>query len=455
MAARAPLATNLPPGPKPRPILGYLAAFRRDPPAFLLENARRYGSIVHFRLGPIPVYQLNHPDYVKEVLVTQQAKFHKSRMLQRAKILLGEGLLTSEHDLHLRQRRLVQPAFHRQRLAGYGETMIAFAARAQEEWRDGETIDVAEHMARLTLAIVAKTLFNADVGPEAAEIGQALTAILDLFNMLVMPFSEYLQKLPLPANRRFEKARQRLDATIYRIIHERRASGEDRGDLLSMLLLAQDEEDRGGMSDTQVRDEALTLFLAGHETTANALTWTWYLLSQNPEAEAKLHEELARVLNGRLPTIEDLSSLPYTSMVFAESLRLYPPAWGIGRTATVDCEVGGYRISPGAIVILSPYVMHRDPMYFSEPDRFLPERWTPEAAERRPKFAYFPFGGGARVCIGDRFAQMEGVLLLATIAQKWRLRLVPGHPVAYRALITLRTKHGMKMRLERLDQGSR
>ncbi|MGH7246571.1 MAG: cytochrome P450, partial [Pseudomonadota bacterium] len=242
-----------PPGPPYRPIVGYLPAFRRDAPKFLLEQARRYGDVVYFRLGAQHLYLLNHPDWIKDVLVTQQSKFIKSRMLQRSKILLGEGLLTSEGELHLRQRRLVQPAFHRERLAGYGETMIAYAARARERWRDGETLDVAHEMTRLTLAIVAKTLFGADVEAEAADIGQALTAILGLFNMLVMPFSELLQKLPLPAIRRFEKARDLLDATIYRIVHERRASGEDRGDLLSMLLLAEDENASGGMSDTQVR----------------------------------------------------------------------------------------------------------------------------------------------------------------------------------------------------------
>ncbi|MEO7144651.1 MAG: cytochrome P450 [Bryobacteraceae bacterium] len=441
----APANIIRPPGPPHRPFLGHLFSFRRDAPEFLFDAGARYGDIVYFRLGPQHIYLLNHPDYVKEVLVTQQSKFIKSRILQRSKILLGEGLLTSEGDLHLRQRRLVQPAFHRDRLAGYGATMIACATRAGDRWRPGETLDVAHEMTRLTLAIVAQTLFSADVEAEAAEIGQAMTDILGLFNMLVMPFSELLQKLPLPAIRRFERARGRLDATIYKIIHERRASGEDRGDLLSMLLLAQDEDSSGGMSDRQVRDEALTLFLAGHETTSNALTWTWYLLSQHPEAEERMRAELRRVLGGRPPTAGDLPLLTDTGRIFSEALRLYPPAWAIGRMAAVDCEVAGYTIPAGSILLASPYVMHRDPRYFPDPHRFDMDRWTPEEAAKLPKFAYFPFGGGARTCIGDRFASMEGVLLLATLAQRWRLKLVPGHPVAHRAVITLRTKHGMKM----------
>jgi cytochrome P450 len=306
-------------------------------------------------------------------------------------------------------------------------------------------------MMRLTLAVVGKTLFSADVEAEAAEIGEALTAILKMFDFLMMPFSEYLEKLPLPSVRRFEKGRARLDQTIFGIIAERRRSGEDRGDLLSMLLLAQDEEGGGGMSDRQVRDEALTLFLAGHETTAQALTWSWYLLSQNPECERKMHEEIQRVLGDREPSFEDLPQLRYTEMVLAESMRLYPPAWGVGRKAIEACEIGGYELPKGGVVIMSPYVMHRDPRWFPEPDRFDPERWIPEARDARPKFSYFPFGGGSRLCIGERFAWMEGALVLATIAQKWRLRLVPGHRVEPLPLITLRSRYGMKMRVESVD----
>ncbi len=415
-----------------------------------MKLAREYGDLPHFRLGSFPVYLLNHPDLVREVLVTRQSNFIKSRALQRARVLLGEGLLTSEGDFHKRQRRLVQPAFHRDRLEAYAAVMSDYAARVRERWTDGSTVDVAAEMMRLTLAVVGKTLFSADVESEASEIGEALTTVLKMFNLLMMPFSEYLEKLPLPSMRRFEKARARLDATIYGLIEERRASAEDRGDLLSMLLLAQDEEDQGGgMSDKQVRDEALTLFLAGHETTANALTWTWYLLSQNPECERRLHQELDAVLGGRAAQASDLPALRYTEMVVTEAMRLYPPAWAIGRMSIEPFDLGGVEIARGSILIASPYVTHRDPRWFPDPERFDPDRWTPAAREARPRFSYFPFGGGARVCIGERFAWMEGVLVLATLAQEWRLRLAPGHRVDTLPLITLRTKYGMKMVLEK------
>ena len=410
-----------------------------------MKVAREYGDLPYFRLGSFPVYLLNHPDLVKEVLVTQQNKFIKSRALQRARILLGNGLLTSEGDLHRRQRRLAQPAFHRERLAAYADQMTECALKLRDRWTEG-TLDVSTEMMRLTLAVVGKTLFSADVESEASEIGDALTTVLKMFNLLMMPFSEYLEKLPLPSMRRFEKARARLDKTIYGMIRERRQSGRDTGDLLSMLLLAQDQEGDGqGMTDQQVRDEALTLFLAGHETTANALTWTWYLLSQNPDCERRLHAELDEVLQGRPPQATDLPALRYTEMVLAEAMRLYPPAWAIGRMSLESFELRGLRIEARSILIASPYVMHRDPRWFPDPERFDPERWQPEARDARPKFSYFPFGGGARICIGERFAWMEGVVALATLAQKWKLRLVPGHKVDTLPLITLRTRHGMKM----------
>jgi len=414
--------------------------------------ARQYGDVVYIPLGRQHIYCISHPDAIREVLVTHQNKFKKSRMLERARVLLGDGLLTSEGEHHRRQRRLVQPAFHRDRLAGYGAVMVERTAVVRDRWQSGQPFDVLQEMMRLTLAIVAKTLFSTDVDSEADEIGAALSEVFGLFEIILMPFSEILEKLPLPSVRRFKRARERLDATIYRLIAERRASGSDAGDLLSMLLLASDEEgdegSKGGMSDTQVRDEALTLFLAGHETTANALTWAWYLLSQNPEAEATFHAELDRVLGGRLPSFEDLPQLRYTESVFAEALRLYPPAWGIGRRALEDFQVGEFLIPARSVVLMSPYVVHRDPRWFADPIAFRPERWLTEDASR-PKFAYLPFGGGARVCIGERFAWMEGTLLLAAIGQRWRLRLEPGHRVETHARITLRPKHGMRMIAER------
>ncbi len=440
--------THRPPGPKGRLLLGLLPEFRRNAPEFLLGVARDHGDLAYFRLGRQHIYVVSHPDWIKDVLVTHQANFTKSRMLERARVLLGDGLLTSKGEFHTRQRRLVQPGFHRDRLPGYGAAMVECAERCRDRWESGATFDVSKEMMRLTLAIVARTLFSADVTSEADEIGAALTQVFELFETVLMPFSEWIEKLPLPSVRRFERARARLDQTIYRIIAEHRASGCDNGDLLSMLLLAQDDETHGGMTDQQVRDEALTLFLAGHETTANALTWTWYLLSQNPEAEAKLHAEIDRVLAGRLPTLEDLPQLRYTEMVFSEAIRLYPPAWGVGRRAIEDYRVGGHTIPARSILLMSPYVVHRNPRWFPEPEKFDPERWLPERAAERPKFSYFPFGGGARVCIGERFAVMEGVLLLATIAQRWRLRLVPGHRVETKALITLRAKYGMQMTIQ-------
>ncbi|HEX8493764.1 MAG TPA: cytochrome P450 [Pyrinomonadaceae bacterium] len=441
---------HLPPGPKRKLLGGNFLAFRRDPLSYLQSLAREHGDIVFFRMGPQDVFFLNHPDYVKDVLVTHNQKFKKGRALQKSKRLLGEGLLTSEGDFHRRQRRLAQPAFHRQRVASYAALMTDYAAQTSERWQDGETRDISEEMMRLTLAIVGRTLFDADVERDARDVGEALTVIMDLFNMMLMPFSELLDKLPLPQKRRFQKAREQLDAIIFRLIEERRRSGEDHGDLLSMLLLAQDEEERsGGMTDEQVRDEAMTIFLAGHETTANALVWTWYLLSQNPEVEARLHEELDTVLAGRLPEFSDVAQLRYTEMVLAESMRLYPPAWAIGRLTLDDYEVGGYRLPTGSLVLLSQYVMHRDARYFNEPERFDPLRWLPEAKEARPQYSYFPFGGGPRRCIGEGFAWMEGILLIAALAQRWRLRLVPDHPVKTQPVITLRPRHGMLMTLEK------
>jgi cytochrome P450 len=416
----------------------------------MIAMQRDHGDIAHWRIGPQNLYLFNHPDLIRDVLVTNGRNFNKSRGLERARRLLGNGLLTSEGEFHLRQRRLAQPAFHRQRIAAYAGTMSSYAERTSERWSDGETVDMHTEMMRLTLGIVARTLFDADVDEEAGEIGDALTAAFEHFNFAMLPFTELLDRLPLPAVRRFNAARDTLDRTIYRMIGERRRSGEDRGDLLSMLLMATDTEGDGkGMSDSQLRDEALTIFLAGHETTANALTWTWYLLSQHPEIEARLHAEIDSALQNRTATYEDLPSLPYTRMVFAESMRLYPPAWAIGRRAIEPFEARGFVIPKRSVVIMSQYIMHRDARYFPDPERFDPERWTPEAQAARPKFSYFPFGGGTRICIGEQFAWMEGILLVAALAQKWRMTLERGHPVEVQPLITLRPKHGMRMTLHR------
>lgn len=448
-----------PPGPKPFLPLANLVSIRSNPLQFFYRLAQEYGDIAYVKLGPHDVYLINRPDYIKDVLVTNHKNFLKGRGLQRAKVMLGEGLLTSEGDLHLRQRRMMQPAFHRQRVAEYGATMVEYGVRICERWRDGATLDMLEEMARLTLAIVSKTLFDADVESDAPDVGKALATSLLMFKRLTLPFSELLEKLPLPSNRRFKESREYLDSIIYRIIEERRASGEDRGDLLSMLLHAQDVEgDGSGMSNRQLRDEALTIFLAGHETTANALTWTWYLLSQHPEVEEQLHAELDKVLNGRLPTVDDLPHLCYTGMVLAESMRLYPPAWLLGRIAISDYRLGEYTVRAGATILMSQYIVHHDRRYYPDPFRFDPQRWTPEAKAARPRFAYFPFGAGPRQCIGESFAMMEAVLLIATLAQRWRMSHVPAHKVEMQPLITLRPKYGMRMvlhqRVSRADQFS-
>lgn len=442
-----------PPGPRSRFPLELLVRFRSDRLGFLLDLAS-YGDVSHLELQGRHFYLLNHPDLIQDVLVTNDRLFVKSRALQVARRLLGEGLLTSEGDFHLRQRRLVQPAFHRQRMAAYGEVMASYAARSSERWSAqgaSLTVDMSEEMMRLTLAIVGKTLFDADVEGEAQEIGQSLTEALHGLSRTLLPGGEMVEKLPLPANQRAEEARQRLDATIYRLIRERRASGEDRGDLLSMLLAARDEDGKEaeGMSDQQARDEAMTLFLAGHETTANALTWTWYLLSQNSVEERQLHAEVDRVLGDRLPTVDDIPNLPYTRMVLSEAMRLCPPVYAIGRQAVEDYEVRGYVLPAGSTVFVSQYVMQRDPRYWFDAERFDPNRWTPEAQARRPKFTYFPFSAGPRVCIGEGFAWTEGILVLATLAQRWQARLVLGHPVTPEPLITLRPKFGMRMTLHR------
>ncbi|MFT3746054.1 MAG: cytochrome P450 [Pyrinomonadaceae bacterium] len=418
---------------------------RLDRLEFLTAQSK-LGDITHFRAGPFTVYFINHPDLIRDVLVVNAHKFVKGRALQRSKTMLGMGLLTSEKEFHLRQRRMIQPAFHRARIAEYTRAMTHFSDAMAETWRDGETLDIDREMMRLTLQIVAKTLFDTDVTKDADDVGRSLTTLVEMFNLLLLPYSEILEKLPLPHSIKLKKARKTLDRIIYGMIDERRASGEDKGDLLSMLLSARDEDDGGQMSNEQVRDEALTLFLAGHETTANALTWTWYLLSQNPEAEAKFHAEIDEVLIGRVPTIEDIPNLKYTEHVLAESMRLFPPAWAIGRQAVEDHELGGFPIEKGSTVLMSPFVLQHDSRFWDDADKFTPERWEIQSVkEAGNRNIYYPFGGGIRRCIGESFAWSEGILVLATIARKWSLRLDPEQKIGTKSLITLRPKFGMRM----------
>ncbi|PYQ26390.1 MAG: cytochrome P450 [Acidobacteria bacterium] len=444
---------EIPIGPRSIIPFRFLRRMQRDPLPFLTGLARDYGDIVQFKIGPQVLVLINHPDLVRELLVTQHRSFHKSRVLQRSKIILGEGLLTSEDELHKRQRRLAQPAFHRDRITLYADEMVQRAARTRERWRDGATLDIHHEMMKLTLSVVAKTLFDAEVEGEEDDIGSALTSLIDLFPLLMNPYSVYFRKIPIPSTLRFKKAITRLDRTIYGIINERRASGEDRGDLLSMLLLAQDDEgDGGGMSDKQVRDEAMTLFLAGHETTANALAWTWYLLAQHPDVAREVQRTIDEVLGDALPTAADYPRLQYLEMVLAESMRLFPPAWAVSRLAMDDVDLGGWHIPRDAVAVASQFLMHRDPRFWQEPERFEPSRFTSEAKLARPKFAYFPFGAGPRICIGEGFAWMEGVLLLATLAQRWSMELI-SRDVEPKASITLRPRGGIKVRLHANSRG--
>jgi cytochrome P450 len=438
-----------PPGLKVNLLLYALSRFRPGDPIRVFKHlAATYGDAAHYKLGRQHVVFLNNPEYIREILVVQNSKFIKERTVQRMKMLVGEGLITSEDPFHRKQRILAQPAFYRQRIAGYAEAIVHRATAFREGWRPGQQIDMAPEMMHLALDVIAKTLFDSDVAAEVQEISSEVNAIMRLYNFLVLiPYAEMLQNYPLPGMRRFRRARARLDAIVYRMIEEHRHDNRDRGDLLSMLLSAR-YEDGGAMPDLQLRDEVMTIFLAGYETIANALTWTWYLLSQNAEAEKRFHAEIDSVLNGRAATLEDISRLKYTEMVLSESMRLYPPAWAMGRHAIEDFEVGPYFMPKGTNIFLSQYILHRDPRYFPDPERFDPGRWTAEAKAARPRFSYFPFGGGSRQCIGESFAWMEGILILATIAQLWRPRLVPGHPVEPQPLITLRPKYGMRMIIE-------
>jgi cytochrome P450 len=426
-------AAALPPGPPRRAGLRLLRTLERDPLGLLAE-IRSFGTIAYARIGPQPVFLVSEPDVIERVLVSRDV-FNKGRALERSKQLLGEGLLTSEGDFHLRQRRLVQPAFHRPRIHGYARAMVEHAERWSSRQIAGARVDLSREMNRLTLAIVARTLFDADIESEADEIGASLTSILEQFKLAVLPWSAILDRLPLPRRFRFERARKALDRVVYRLIEEHRASGADRGDLLSMLLSAQDGG--AGMTDVQVRDEAMTLMLAGHETTANALTWTWKLLSQHPGCAERLADEARQVCGDVPPTPDAVQALSYTRRVLAEGMRLYPPAWLLGRRAMSSWPLGEFTVPPGAIVLMSQWLMHRDARFFPEPLRFDPDRWQPEREAIRPKYSYFPFGGGNRMCIGDSFAWTEGVLVLATIARRWRVVVDPA-PVDLWPGITLR-----------------
>jgi cytochrome P450 len=434
---------RLPPGPRGRFLFGSLTEFRRDMLGFMTQAAREFGDVVSIRVGLKRITLINHPDLIEQVLVTDSRHFIKHYVLRLLRPTLGNGILMSEGDFWLRQRRLVQPAFQRSRINAYGPIMVAYTERLLAGWKDGETRDMHTDMMRLALEIVAKALFDADVADKARDVGEALEEGMQTFVRRWKSLYPLPIWVPTPNNLRIRRVVRRLDAIIYGFIKERRASGVDRGDLLSMLLNAQDEDDGSRMTDRQVRDEAMTLFLAGHETTANAMAWTWYLLAQHPEVESRLVAELQTVLGGRPPTVDDLPRLRYTEMVVTEAMRVLPPVYAFGREAVRPVTLGGYHIPAGATVIMSQWVMHRDPRYFEDPEQFRPERWADGLAKRLPRFAYFPFGGGPRLCIGNTFAMMEAVLILATMAQPYRFTLLPDRPVIPRTTVTLRPEQGI------------
>ena len=438
-----------PPGPRGRFPGEPFLAFRRDPLAYLVAAARTHGDVVHVRFGPQHFFLLNHPELVKDVLVTHHRRF-TGLAFEAGKKIIGEGLLSAQGDAHRRQRRLVQPAFHRDALAAYGATMTEHARRWSERHCDDEVVAMRDEMMRLTLGIVGETMFGATDGTAAGDVRELIDAAMNLFGPITFAFASLVERLPTPAARRFVRARARLDARVYRMLSERRTQNVDRGDLLSMLLGAQDDEgDHGGLSDRQLRDEIVTIFLAGHETTASALTWSWTLLAQNPAVEARLHNELDSVLGGRPPTVADFAGLPYTRGVFDETLRLFPPAPMVFRRALEDHPIGSYVIPKGGIVILSQYVTHRDARFYDHPESFDPDRWRLEERATRPRYSYFPFGAGPRVCIGEGFAEMEGILVMATLAQRWMPTIIDGDVPPVEPQRQTRPSEALRMRLVR------
>ena len=433
---------RLPPGPRGHWLSGNLPEFRSGRLDFFDRCVREYGDVVRLRFGPRRIYIVAHPDLIEEVLLTRSRDFIKHFALRLNPLVLGKGLLTSESDFWLRQRRLIQPAFQKGRINAYAGDMLAAAERVLGEWQPGERRDVLTEMERLTLSIAARTLFGADVGAEAHEVSSALEFLQQSFlkrfgGTLILP-----QWLPTPHNLRVRKAVRRLDAIVYRFIAERRKNSADRHDLLSMLLRARDE-DGSRMNDRQLRDEAMTLFLAGHETTALTLSWTWYLLATHPEVEEKLVAEVNAVLGERAATGEDVPRLCYTEQVIQESMRILPAVYTVGREALREMELGGFRVPKGTTLLMPQWVVHRDPRFWDEPETFRPERWGEARVKEMPHFAYFPFGGGPRVCVGNNFAILEAVLLLATIAQRFRFTVVPDHVVERLPTFTLRPKNGI------------
>jgi cytochrome P450 len=440
------ISLSLPPGPKGHFLLGSMIEISRDWLGFYRGCVKEHGDVVRVHIAHVPIYLLVHPRDIESVLVTNASNFTKSVDYRALSRVLGRGLLTSEGEFWQRQRGLIQPAFHRQNIVAYAAVMTKAARGMLDSWKDQKERNIHEDMMRVTLEIVAQCLFGAEVSDAAERVGKAMDVVMNRFIINASQSFLFPFDIPLFLVPKERRAIVELNEIIGGIIRQRRALNQPREDLLDMLLRARDADGQP-MSDMQLRDEVMTLFLAGHETTAIALSWACYLIAQNPDVEAKLAEELRAVLGNRLPTPEDLGQLRYTEMVLKESMRLYPAVWGVGRRAKAECELGGYRVPAGSNIFILQWLTQRDARFFPDPERFDPERWKedPVRSGKIPRFAYFPFGGGPRVCVGASFAMMEGVLLLAMIQQSYRLEIVPGHPVELLPSVTLRPKHGIRM----------
>jgi cytochrome P450 len=457
LAGRAPTQTTQtprqPPSPPGRFLTGHAGEMLRDAAQFLLRAHASYGDVVRLRLGPRTAFALFHPDHIYHVLVKHRENYTKqSRGYVKLRHVLGNGLLTSEGDFWLRQRRLLQPAFAPVRLAGFAAAMVSATEEMAKSWEPaaglGEAIDVADEMMRLTMRIVGETLLGTDVTSEASDVGAALALVIDEVSRRIHTPWNFLERLPVASNRRYERALQRLDLAVQKIIDEHRAQparASRSQDLLTMLMAARDEETGTQMSDKQLRDEVMTFFLAGHETTAKALTWTFYLLSQHVGVRSRLEREVETVLGSRSATAEDLPKLSYAKLVIQESMRLFPPVWAVARMTMQDDQIGDVTIPAGSPVLLSQYVTHRHRGFWDNPEGFDPDRFLPDRSEGRHPYAYFPFGAGPRICIGNHFAMLESVLILATITSRWSLNLIPGRPVIPESRVTLRPKHGLFM----------
>ncbi|MEM9487678.1 MAG: cytochrome P450 [Myxococcota bacterium] len=437
-----------PPGPPQQLLLGSFRDFARDPTGFLLRNARTYGDLIHYHIGPMYVYQVNHPDLIAEVLLHKKQSFMKERMTREMSLFLGSGLVTSEGGLWKRQRKTIAPVLKYKQIAHYANVMVALSQRFASQLGDGEHRDIHSDIMKVTLSIVAQTLFETEVAEDGERIGYALIDLLNTYEQLLTTWRRFVPKqVPLALRRRIQRATAELDAVIFDLIESKRQAGCTGDDLLSRLMMARDEDGQP-MSDRQVRDEIATMFLAGHETSALGLSYAIHLLCEHPEAYARVENEIATVIGDRPATAADFAELPFTTAVFREAMRLYPPVWAFGRTATEDCEVGGYPVRKGWQITISQYSMHRDSRWFDKPDGFHPERWLDGLDKRLPRFVYLPFGGGPRICIGNHFAMMMSVLVLATITQRVRFASRPGHPLVLQPTVSLRPKHGVHVSTE-------